>query len=71
MEDRSSKLYTGLCGLVLIWIGVYWAWEPGGSTKPRISISTPELTDEPDDDPIEEPAQIEEDPQQPSTQSQE
>ncbi len=47
MEDRSSKIYTGLCVLVLIWIGVYWAWEPGPSTKPRISISSPETDDEP------------------------
>ncbi len=68
MEDRSSKLYTGLCVLVLIWIGVYWAWEPGGSTKPRISISTPELIDEPVDDPIEESTQIEEEPERPTTQ---
>ncbi len=47
MEDRSSKIYTGLCVLVLIWIGVYWAWEPGPSTKPRISVSPSEVNDEP------------------------
>lgn len=42
MEDRSSKVYTGLCVLVLVWIGVYWAWDPGKPEKPRISISQPE-----------------------------
>lgn len=42
MEERSSKVYFGLCILVLIWIGVYWAWEPNQSTKPKISISQPQ-----------------------------
>jgi nucleoid-associated protein YgaU len=42
MEDRSSKVYFGLCILVLIWIGVYWAWEPSKSTKPKISMSQPQ-----------------------------
>lgn len=41
MEDRSSKVYFGLCMLVLIWIGVYWAWEPNQTTKPKITISQP------------------------------
>jgi LysM repeat protein len=65
MEDRSSKLYTGLCVLVLIWIGVYWAWEPGESTKPRISISTPELVQEPVEDST---AEIDDEPEQSSSQ---
>lgn len=61
MEDRSSKIYTGLCVLVLIWIGVYWAWEPGPSTKPRISISSPETNDEPiPTDPEDSESEIEE-----------
>tara|TARA_R110002096_G_scaffold173781_7_gene348829 strand:+ start:233237 stop:233917 length:681 start_codon:yes stop_codon:yes gene_type:complete len=41
MEDRSSKVYFGLCMLVLIWIGVYWAWEPNQPLKPKITISQP------------------------------
>ncbi len=41
MDDRSSKLYFGFCMLVLIWIGVYWAWEPDKSTNPKISIAQP------------------------------
>lgn len=42
MDDRSSKIYFGLCMLVLVWIGVYWAWEPGKSEKPKISLAPPE-----------------------------
>ena len=42
MEERSSKVYFGLCILVLIWIGVYWAWEPNKSTMPKISVSQPQ-----------------------------
>lgn len=42
MDDRSSKIYFGLCMLVLVWIGVYWAWEPGKSDKPKISIAPTE-----------------------------
>ncbi len=41
MEERSSKVYLGLCILVLIWIGVYWAWEPGKSDNLRISTFKP------------------------------
>lgn len=42
MDDRSSKIYFGLCMLVLVWIGVYWAWEPGEPDKPKISLAPPE-----------------------------
>lgn len=63
MDERSSKIYFGLCMLVLVWIGVYWAWEPGQSPKPRISISQPQQPetsslsdstsfDEPDPEPL-------------------
>jgi len=41
MEERSSKIYFGFCMLVLVWIGVYWAWDPGVSANPRISVSLP------------------------------
>ncbi|MBO6513639.1 MAG: LysM peptidoglycan-binding domain-containing protein [Phycisphaerales bacterium] len=64
MDDRSSKIYFGLCMLVLIWIGVYWAWEPGQSDKPKISIAPIQTTaqDDPEVDPPSQPVQ-----QQPDT----
>lgn len=46
MDDRSSKIYFGLCMLVLIWIGVYWMWEPGVPAEPKISISTPPVVEQ-------------------------
>ena len=64
MEDRSSKVYFGLCMLVLIWIGVYWAWEPGKSTKPHISISQP--TQQPDPDPVQPDPVVIDDAEQPA-----
>ncbi len=57
MEDRSSKVYFGLCMLVLIWIGVYWAWEPGKSSKPHISISQPTQQSDPNPEIDPEPVQ--------------
>ncbi|MBL4810383.1 MAG: LysM peptidoglycan-binding domain-containing protein [Phycisphaerales bacterium] len=51
MEERSSKIYLGLCILVLIWIGVYWAWEPGSSGNPRISTYKPAVN-QTDADPV-------------------
>ena len=50
--------------LVLIWIGVYWAWEPGQSDKPKISIAPIQTTaqDDPEVDPPSQPVQ-----QQPDT----
>ncbi|MEZ6243467.1 MAG: LysM peptidoglycan-binding domain-containing protein [Phycisphaerales bacterium] len=29
MDDRASRVFMGLCVLVLMWIGVYWLWQPG------------------------------------------
>ncbi len=31
MDERSSRLFVGICLLVLLWIGTYWLYEPGGS----------------------------------------
>lgn len=42
MEERSSKIYFGLCVLVLIWIGVYWAWDPNKADAVKISIAQSE-----------------------------
>ncbi len=29
MDDRASRVFAGLCVLVMLWIGVYWLWQPG------------------------------------------
>lgn len=29
MDERASRIFIGLCLLVLLWIGVYWWWKPG------------------------------------------
>lgn len=29
MDERSSRIFVGLCLLVLLWIGTYWLYEPG------------------------------------------
>lgn len=34
MDERAAQIFTGLSVLVLLWIGVYWLWEP---STPRIS----------------------------------
>lgn len=40
MDERSSRLFVGVCLLVLLWIGTYWLYEPGGKT-PAISFDVP------------------------------
>lgn len=63
MDDRSSKIYFGLCMLVLVWIGVYWAWEPGESNKPKISVAPITQPSQVDPLPLTQPQeQIEPDP---------
>jgi len=38
MDERSSRIFVGLCLLVLVWIGVYWMWEPSQDDPPRITF---------------------------------
>ncbi len=38
MDDRSSRIFFGLCLLVLVWIGVYWMWEPKSQKEPLITF---------------------------------
>lgn len=38
MDERSSRIFGGLCLLVLVWIGVYWMWEPEQDDPPRITF---------------------------------
>lgn len=35
MEDRQPRIFAGLLVLVLVWVGVYWMWEPG---DPKASL---------------------------------
>ncbi len=41
MDERSSRIFVGLCLLVLVWIGVYWMWEPERDAQPRITFAAP------------------------------
>jgi len=47
MDERSSRIFVGLCLLVLVWIGVYWMWEPEGNDSPQITF--PGVTHDPVD----------------------
>ncbi|MGV6814065.1 MAG: LysM peptidoglycan-binding domain-containing protein [Phycisphaerales bacterium] len=38
MDERSSRIFFGLCMLVLVWIGVYWMWRPSVDQDPVISF---------------------------------
>ncbi len=38
MDERSSRVFFGLCMLVLIWIGVYWMWQPTHEQEPVITF---------------------------------
>ncbi|MCA9276671.1 MAG: LysM peptidoglycan-binding domain-containing protein [Phycisphaerales bacterium] len=46
MDERTSRIFIGLCLLVLVWIGVYWMWQPSREHKtPRITFEQPVQTD--------------------------
>ncbi|MBL4697884.1 MAG: LysM peptidoglycan-binding domain-containing protein [Phycisphaerales bacterium] len=38
MDERSSRIFFGLCMLVLVWIGVYWMWQPAREQAPTIDF---------------------------------
>lgn len=67
MDERSSRIFIGLCLMVLVWIGVYWMWQP--NQDPVITFEQPAneappnlVIDQPREQPREEPtiiAQIE------------
>jgi len=40
MDERTSRIFFGLCLLVLVWIGVYWAWQPTREQGPTITFET-------------------------------
>lgn len=39
MDERSSRIFFGLCLLVLVWIGVYWMWQPTRERGPEITFA--------------------------------
>lgn len=47
MDERSSRLFVGICLLVLLWIGTYWLYEPGGRKQPTIRFDPATATDTP------------------------
>lgn len=38
MDERASRVFAGLCVLVLLWIGVYWLWEPAGEGEAEVTL---------------------------------
>lgn len=45
MDERTSRIFIGLCLLVLVWIGVYWMWQPARDQgDPRITFEQPNTT---------------------------
>lgn len=47
MDERSSRLFVGVCLLVLLWIGTYWLYDPGADNAGR----TPTISFDPPDGP--------------------
>lgn len=45
MDERSSRMFVGVCLLVLLWIGTYWVYDPHRRDRnPEISFAQPEAT---------------------------
>lgn len=56
MDERSSRMFAGVCLLVLLWIGTYWVYDPTpGDDTPRISFAEqaapPEIAPSPEVEP--------------------
>lgn len=47
MDERSSRIFIGLCLLVLVWIGVYWMWQPSREKTPLITFEQPVISIQP------------------------
>lgn len=49
MDERSSRIFVGICLLVLLWIGTYWIYDPGPSPQAAtISFDQSDQSDQPD-----------------------
>lgn len=55
MDERSSRIFFGLCMLVLVWIGVYWMWQPSREQEPVITFANQPLVEPPVEEPVEVP----------------
>tara|TARA_R110002072_G_scaffold42064_21_gene118908 strand:- start:186452 stop:187216 length:765 start_codon:yes stop_codon:yes gene_type:complete len=58
MDERTSRIFFGLCLLVLVWIGVYWMWQPSKEQEPTIRFGQNPIVPEPDIDPAPESSPI-------------
>ena len=39
MDERTSRIFIGFCMLALVWIGVYWMWQPSrDNDTPKITF---------------------------------
>lgn len=47
MDERTSRIFFGLCLLVLVWIGVYWMWQPSKEQEPTIRFGQNPVQPEP------------------------
>ncbi|HCT44711.1 MAG TPA: hypothetical protein DF699_05830 [Phycisphaerales bacterium] len=46
MDERSSRIFIGMSLLVLVWIGVYWMWQPTHDQQPpKITFEQPQHTE--------------------------
>ncbi len=50
MDPRQSRTLVGLMGLVVLWIMLYWLWEPRSQREPVVIL--PEATEQPAGEPI-------------------
>lgn len=55
MDERSSRIFFGLCMLVLVWIGVYWMWQPSREQEPVITFANQPVVEPPVEEPVEVP----------------
>jgi len=45
MDERTTRIFLGLCLLVLVWIGVYWMWQPSQEQGPKFSFDPVPMID--------------------------
>ncbi len=61
MDERSSRIFFGLCLLVLVWIGVYWMWQPSQPVITFDGIPVEKRVDTPDSEPPQSISTIDDD----------
>ncbi|MBC7771513.1 MAG: LysM peptidoglycan-binding domain-containing protein [Pyrinomonadaceae bacterium] len=51
MRDTSTRVFTLMCALVIVWVGVYWFYEPGEppvTFDPRADVKSGDVAIRPD-----------------------